>query len=188
MKKEKKDLPIEAVEHNLGQIKGLPANPREWTQDDVDRLAKSLRETPELFDARPLVVTPHKGKYIVLGGNLRLSACRQNGDTSVPVIIVKDIDARKMREIVLKDNGSFGSWNENKLRNDWREFDFAELGITIDAPEDFSKKNAELDIDSMDENITLRLKYHEPQATIVANRLGEDKKNTLLKLLHYAED
>lgn len=32
---------------NTGQIEGVPRNPREWTKEDVSRLAASIVETPE---------------------------------------------------------------------------------------------------------------------------------------------
>lgn len=58
---------------NEGQVEGLPTNPRSWTKADIDRLARSLEETPELFEARPCIVYPLGDKYIVLGGNMRLT-------------------------------------------------------------------------------------------------------------------
>ena len=185
---ERKRLFVAALEQNIGQIEGLPKNPREWTEEDVVRLAKSITETPELLDARPLLVTPHGDKYVILAGNLRYDAAVQLNKATVPALILKDLTVDKMKEIVLKDNGVFGAWEANKLREDWKEFDFAELGITVEDVEDFSTKNKELDIDGMDEAITLRLKYKEPTASLVKMRLGEDMKETLLKLLNYDED
>ena len=63
---------------NAGQIEGLPANPRTWTQTEIDRLAKSLQETPELFEMRPLLVYEYEGKYVILGGNLRYEGAKKN--------------------------------------------------------------------------------------------------------------
>lgn len=56
-----KRIPIEKIELNTGQIEGLPANPRQWTRDDIDRIAASLKETPELFEMRPCIVYPLEG-------------------------------------------------------------------------------------------------------------------------------
>ena len=61
-----KRIPIEKIELNTGQIEGLPANPRQWTRDDIDRIAASLKETPELFEMRPCIVYPLEG-----GGKIR---------------------------------------------------------------------------------------------------------------------
>ena len=36
-------IELSQLEPNTGQISGLPANPREWTDREVRRLAKSMR-------------------------------------------------------------------------------------------------------------------------------------------------
>ena len=66
------------LEANTGQVEGLPKNPRQWTRSDLERLARSLKETPELFEARPCLVYPHEEKYIILGGNMRFAAAKEN--------------------------------------------------------------------------------------------------------------
>ena len=105
---------------NNGQIPGLPSNPRQWTRTEVDKIAKSLKETPELFDARPIIVTPYGGKYIILGGNLRYEGCKANKDKDAPCIIIPEgTTVEKMKEIVLKDNGAFGQWDYDALANEW---------------------------------------------------------------------
>ena len=115
-------LPLAALQPNKGQIPGLPTNPRQWTKEDIDKIAKSLKETPELFEARPIIVYPFKGKYVILGGNLRYEGSRRNLDPldKVPVAILpEDTTVEKMMEIVIKDNGSFGSWDYDTLANEW---------------------------------------------------------------------
>lgn len=142
--KQVQTLPIESVKQNTGQIEGLPANPRQWTQADIDRIAKSLNETPELFDARPLIVYPHNGEYIIMGGNLRYEGAKKNGEAIVPVhILPEDMDVEKLKEIVLKDNGSFGEWDFDALANEWDDLPLADWGL----PDWLSSNNEELDLD-----------------------------------------
>ena len=113
-------LPLDKVKQNTGQIDGLPSNPRQWTQTDIDRIARSLAETPELFEARPLIVYPQDGEYIILGGNLRYEGAKKNKMQDVPVhILAEDLSLEKLREIVIKDNGSFGEWDMDMLANEW---------------------------------------------------------------------
>lgn len=115
---------------NTGQIEGLPANPREWTQTDIDRLKKSIEETPELLEARGLIVYEHEGKYIVLGGNLRLAACKALKMKEIPcVVLPAETPVEKMKEIVIKDNGSFGSWDMDALINEWGDLDLSGWGV-----------------------------------------------------------
>ncbi len=179
-------LKLSQLEQNKGQIPGLPANPREWTQTDIDRLAASLEETPELFEARPIIVYPQGDKYVILAGNLRYSASVQNKAKSVPCIVLPaDIPVVKLGQIVLKDNGEFGSWNSGLLAQDWADIPLELWGVEVQKVEDFSGKNKELEVGDFNENIVLKLKYHEPEASLVAARLGENKRETLLSALGY---
>jgi hypothetical protein len=125
-------LPLAALSQNKGQIEGLPSNPRQWTQTDIDRLAKSLQETPELFVARPLIVYPYAGEYIILGGNLRYEGAKKNKMKDVPVhILAEDLSLEKLREIVIKDNGSFGEWDMDMLANEWDDLPLKDWGVDI---------------------------------------------------------
>ena len=179
-------LKLSQLEQNTGQIEGLPANPRQWTQSDIDRLAASLLETPELFEARPIVVFPLGDKFIILAGNLRYSASKKNKASSVPCIVLPaDMPVVKLGHIVLKDNGEFGSWNIGLLAQDWADLPLASWGVEVPKMEDFGDKNKELQVGDFSENITLKLKYNEPYASLVLARLGENKKATLLRALDY---
>ena len=123
-------IDIKKIAQNTGQITGLPANPRQWKKADVERLAKSIEETPELLEARPIIVMPHDGKYIVLGGNLRLAALKHLGWKDVPVYVLpEDTPIDKQKEIVIKDNGSFGEWDYDELANKWDDLPLADWGV-----------------------------------------------------------
>ena len=117
---ETRRIDIKQLRLNTGQIEGLPSNPRTWTQTEIDRLAKSLKETPELFEMRPLLVYEQNGEYIILGGNLRFEGAKKNKATECPCIVIPaDTDVEKLKEIVIKDNGSFGEWDIQALIFDW---------------------------------------------------------------------
>ena len=115
---------------NTGQIPGLPKNPRQWTATDVDRLARSIQETPELLEARPLIVVEHGNKFVVLGGNLRLAALKKLGWDEAPCYLLPaDAPVDKLKEIVIKDNGSFGQWDYDLLANEWDDLPLTDWGI-----------------------------------------------------------
>ena len=121
---------IKKLHSNTGQIPGLPANPRSWTKAEVQKIAKSLKETPELFEARPIIVYPQEGEYIILGGNLRYEGCKANKEKDAPCFIVPEgtpID--KLKEIVIKDNGSFGEWDYDALANLWDDLPLTDWGV-----------------------------------------------------------
>lgn len=128
----KKELALSLIDLNEGQIEGLPKNPREWTITDVERLAASIEETPELLDARGVIVYPYKGRYVAIGGNLRITALRHSGAKKIPcVVLPKCTMVEKLKEIAIKDNGSFGQWDEKLLMDDWSGMPFAEWGIDV---------------------------------------------------------
>lgn len=143
-----KRLPVSEIELNTGQIDGLPANPRQWTRDDIDRIAKSLKETPELFEMRPCIVYPNGDKYVLLAGNLRFTGARQNGDKDVPCCVVKaDTPVEKLKEIVLKDNGSWGAWDFDALANEWDDLPLTDWGVPAwEQPKDDTESKGPKDI------------------------------------------
>ena len=131
-------LKMTDLELNAGQVSGLPMNPREWTRTDIDRLARSIKETPELFEARPLLVVPNNGKYVILGGNLRFEASKALKVKEVPCIVFPaSTPVSKLKEIVIKDNGSFGEWDFDALANEWADLDLSAWGTGV--PDDWGK-------------------------------------------------
>ena len=127
-----KKIHLTRLDFNTGQIPGLPPNPREWTDQELKRLAKSMKGTPELTEARGCIVVPYEGRYVVLGGNLRLAAAKfLKWPDIMCAVLPEGTKVSKLKEIVLKDNSSFGSWDLSLLRKDWAEFDFGDWGIDV---------------------------------------------------------
>lgn len=58
----------------LSSIKGNPNNPRLIKDDKFQKLVKSIKEFPEMLELRPIVVNDD---MVVLGGNMRLKACKE---------------------------------------------------------------------------------------------------------------
>ena len=118
------------LEQNKGQVAGLPSNPRQWGRGELDNLVKSIQETPELLEARGLIVWPYEGKYIILGGNMRFSALREMNAKDAPCYVLpEDTPMEKLREIVIKDNGAFGSWDYDMLANEWDDLPLSDWGL-----------------------------------------------------------
>mgnify|MGYP000052536024 CR=1 FL=1 len=66
-------LELDRLELNEGQLDGLPANPREILETKLDLLKKDIQAYPELMKYRMLLVYPlDNGKYIIIGGNMRI--------------------------------------------------------------------------------------------------------------------
>lgn len=129
---EHKRIKLSKLVQNKGQLDGVPKNPRQWTKDDVERLKRSVEETPELLQARGCIVYPLDDKYIVLGGNMRLTACKQLGHKEVDCVVLDaDTTPDKLKEIVIKDNGSFGQWDFDMLANEWDDLPLSDWGVPM---------------------------------------------------------
>lgn len=155
-------IALKDLEQNTGQIPGLPANPRQWTKAEINRIAKSLRETPELFEARPIIVTKYAGKFVILGGNLRYEGCKRNKDKDAPCFIIPDdtpID--KMKEIIIKDNGSFGEWDFDSLANEWGDLPLTDWGVPVfDGVGEEKQDEPEVVEDDFDEDEDVEPRVH----------------------------
>lgn len=151
---ETRKIDIRKVLPNEGQIPGLPSNPRQWKKAEMDLLKKSLQETPELFEARGILVYPLDGNFVVLGGNMRLAASKALKLKEVPCIVLPpDLSADKLKEIVIKDNGAFGAWDYDNLANEWSDLPLTEWGVPawdVDAAEQ-AKVVQEVQEDEFDE-------------------------------------
>ena len=138
---------------NEGQVAGLPTNPRQWTKTELDKLKKSLQETPELLEARGILVYPWEGKYLVLGGNMRLSALKSLKATDAPCIVFpEDTPIDKLKEVVIKDNGSFGEWDFDSLANEWGDLPLTDWGVPVFDVDEEKKDEPEVVEDDFDED------------------------------------
>jgi hypothetical protein len=98
-----------------------PNNPRIVKDYKYKALVKSIKEFPDMLNLRPIVVNKD---MVVLGGNMRLRACKEAGLKEVPVIIADQLTEKEQREFTIKDNQGSGEWDWDMIANDW---DIAEL-------------------------------------------------------------
>jgi len=117
----------------LSQLKSNPNNPRIIKDDKFRKLVTSITEFPEMLEARPIVCDPDG---VVLGGNMRLKACREAGLKEVPAYVVTWEEA-KQREFIIKDNVGYGEWDWDILANEWDAAKLEEWGLDVwQLPED----------------------------------------------------
>lgn len=178
---------------NEGQIDGLPINPRRWTKNDIKRLARSLQETPELFEMRPCIVYPLGAKYIVLGGNMRLTAARSLKLTEVPCVIVPEkTPTDKLKEIVIKDNGSFGEWDYDELANAWGDLPLEDWNVPAWkmglGSEEETAENNNVSQEEKEESLSLTLKFKDIETKEFFIELAEEYKVKIAKGLNWNRD
>jgi DNA modification methylase len=119
-------MTIEKV--NIKEVKQNPNNPRTIKDDKFKKLVKSVKEFPEMLEARPIVVDDN---MIVLGGNMRLKACLEAGLEEVSIIRFSNLSEDKKKEFIIKDNVGYGEWDFDLLLEDWNKEDLIDWGLDI---------------------------------------------------------
>jgi len=133
----------------LSEVKSNPNNPRIIKDDKFSKLVKSIKEFPKMLEIRPIVVN---ADMIVLGGNMRLKACKEAGLKEVPVIFADDLTEDEQKQFIIKDNVGFGEWDWDMLANEWEPELLEDWGLEVwkPAPEiDYSI----LDDDNVEEEL-----------------------------------
>ena len=116
----------------LSEIRENPNNPRTIKEDKFEKLVRSIQTFPEMLEARPIVVNPD---MVVLGGNMRLKACKAAGLTEAPVYVASWKES-KAKEFIVKDNVGFGEWDWDILANEWDATELDEWGLDVWQPEE----------------------------------------------------
>lgn len=134
----KERINLSCLELNEGQIVGIPKNPRYLKGEEHDKLKKSLKDSPELLQYKPLMVYAIEGgKFVVICGNMRLRICQElhnegvEGFDALPCFVLnKDVPIAKIKEYAIKDNVQAGNWDWDELANgDWEVDDLQDWGV-----------------------------------------------------------
>jgi ParB-like chromosome segregation protein Spo0J len=110
----------------ISDIKPNPSNPRIIKDDKFKKLVQSIKDFPQMLELRPIVINSDN---IVLGGNMRLRACKEAGLKEVPVMRADDLTPEQQAEFVIKDNASYGEWDWDILANEWDLKDLKDWGV-----------------------------------------------------------
>lgn len=112
----------------ITEVKMNPNNPRIIKDEKFHKLVKSIEEFPKMLEIRPIVVNQ---EMIVLGGNMRLKACKEAGLKEVSIVLADDLTEEEQRQFIIKDNVGFGEWDWEMLANEWDSDKLEEWGLDI---------------------------------------------------------
>jgi DNA modification methylase len=129
---------------SISEVKPNPNNPRIIKDDKFAKLVQSIKDFPKMLEIRPIVVN---SDMIVLGGNMRLKACKEAGLKKVHIIKADDLTEEQQREFIIKDNVSGGEWDWEQLANEWDVEQLDAWGL--DVP-DFTAEEIEAEEDDFD--------------------------------------
>jgi hypothetical protein len=117
------------IEHvKLSEIKSNPNNPRLIKDDKFKKLVQSIKDFPKMLELRPIVVNDD---MVVLGGNMRLKACKEVGLKEVPIIKASELSDDQQREFIVKDNVGFGEWDWDMIANEWDTEQLTEWALDL---------------------------------------------------------
>jgi len=127
----------EIVYRKLSDLKKLPNNPRTIKKDDMERLKKSIKDNPDYFEARPIILSNRTGELVILAGNQRYEAAKALKMDEVPTFLLEGLTEAREREIIIRDNVSNGDWDMDALANEWDTQELTDWGVDInwDEPE-----------------------------------------------------
>jgi hypothetical protein len=127
----------------INTVKANPNNPRIIKDDKFAKLVKSINEFPQMLNLRPIVVNDD---MVVLGGNMRLKACKEAGLKEIPIIKASELSEQQQKEFIVKDNVGYGEWDWSDLANNWDSEQLEDWGLDIPG---FS------DVEDLGENFSL---------------------------------
>lgn len=112
----------------ISEVKNNPSNPRLIKDDKFKKLVKSIHDFPQMLELRPIVVDENN---IVLGGNMRLKACKEAGLKDVYIVKAENLTEDQKQEFIVKDNVGFGEWDWDMLANEWDIEKLDEWGLDV---------------------------------------------------------
>jgi len=112
----------------INTVKANPNNPRIIKDDKFAKLVKSINEFPQMLNLRPIVVNDD---MVVLGGNMRLKACKEAGLKEIPIIKASELTEQQQKEFIVKDNVGYGEWDWDDLANNWDAEQLQDWGLDI---------------------------------------------------------
>jgi DNA modification methylase len=112
----------------LTAIKPNPNNPRTIKDEKFKKLVKSIQDFPKMLEIRPIVVN---SDMIVLGGNMRLKACKEAGLKEVPIVLADDLTEDEQKQFIIKDNVGFGDWDWGQLGSQWDTEELQAWGLDV---------------------------------------------------------
>ena len=140
----------------LTELKLLHNNPRKIGKPEFEILCKSIKENPEFFEARPILLSDRTGELVIIAGNQRYKAAQHLKLPLVPTVLLKGLTEAKEKELIIRDNISLGEFDMEVLELEFSELPFEEFGLDVLT---FDPINKEIDKDSVSTQFYLNIKF-----------------------------
>jgi len=101
---------------NVSDLAPYEENPRTIDVFKFDALKESILEFEDMLRLRPIIIDKQNR---VLCGNMRFKACAELGIKKIPAVVIGDLSEEQIKELVIKDNLSYGEWDWDMLDFSW---------------------------------------------------------------------
>ena len=164
----------------ISKVKPNETNPRFIKDSKFKKLVKSIKEFPEMLKLRPIVVNKD---MVVLGGNMRLKACKEAGLKEVYILKADNLTEEQQKEFIVKDNVGFGEWDWDILANEWDVKELEDWGLD-GFPFEEEKKELKDISDSIESSfrIEIELENEEEQEKLYNDLIEKGYKCRILTL------
>lgn len=109
----------------------LEGNPRIIKDRQFESLCKSIKDNPDYFEARPLILSNRTGELVIIAGNQRYEAAKHLNLKKVPTYLIEGLTEEREREIIIRDNVNNGEWDHDILANEWDIDELLEWGVQL---------------------------------------------------------
>jgi hypothetical protein len=191
-----KTIKIKDLATNDGQIEGLPKNPRQIRDHRYEKLKKSIEDAPEMLQLRELLVYPHGGKFVIIGGNMRYRACKELGYKELPCkVLDAETPVEKLRQYAIKDNENFGEYDWDVVANEWDTAEMEDWGVELPTDwgaelegEEINNSNKEIEDAEIGDKVEIKFQFSIEEWQFINAKLQKvnaNKEMALLKILDY---
>ena len=191
-----KTIKIKDLATNDGQIEGLPKNPRQIRDHRYEKLKKSIGDAPEMLQLRELLVYPHGGKFVIIGGNMRYRACKELGYKELPCkVLDAETPVEKLRQYAIKDNENFGEYDWDVVANEWDTAELEDWGVELPTDwgaelegEEINNSNKEIEDAEIGDKVEIKFQFSIEEWQFINAKLQKvnaNKEMALLKILDY---
>lgn len=138
-------IELSKLQTNVGQVPGVPENPRFIKTKKYELLKQSLIDDPEFTNLNPILVYDNKKDYVVMGGNMRFKAAQELGWNELEASVMPhNTPPEVMRARIIKHNADYGEDDWDILGNLWSEYPLPDWGL--DTPESFGDNEVVEDV------------------------------------------
>lgn len=124
---------MEIVKVNINELISPEYNPRQITDDEMEKLKNSINEFGYIA---PIIVNKHNNH--IVGGNQRYEALKSLGYTDVDVVFVDEPDIQREKALNIALNKISGEWDFVKLADIIDDLELNDFDISLtgfDSPE-----------------------------------------------------